>query len=116
MAMLKVNGAVIPAPAALKVTVFDVASDVSRNAAGNAVMDLRAVKRKLELSWAHMRGTDFAALLNEMNGFFEVDYPDPQSGGQRRMSCYCSERAAGILRMEEGNAVWTDIKMVWTER
>lgn len=116
MAMLKVNGAAVPAPTALKVTVFDVASDISRNAAGNAVMDLRAVKRKLQLSWAHMNGADFATMLNEMNGFFEVDYPDPQSGGSRKMNCYCSEREAGILRMDAGNAVWTDVKMEWTER
>ena len=116
MGMLMVNGAAVPAPTALTATVFDVASNVSRNAAGNAVMDLQAVKRKLELSWAHMDGAALATLLEAMNGFFEVDYPDPQSGEQRRMTCYCSERVAGILRMANGTPVWTDVKMSWTER
>lgn len=116
MGMLMVNGAAIDAPASLKATVFDVGAEVSRNAAGNAVMDICAEKRKLELHWTHMDGETLKTLLGVMKGFFEVDYPDPQSGGQRRMICYCSERTAGILRMAEGKPIWTDIKMVWTER
>jgi len=116
MAMLKVNGAAVPAPAALKVTVFDAGAEVSRNAAGNAVMDVRAEKRRLELSWAYMDGEALAGLLNAMHGFFEAEYPDPQTGAQRRMQCYCSDRAMGILRMADGKPVWTDLKMSWTER
>lgn len=116
MGMLMVNKMAISAPTGLKVTVFDVGAEVSRNAAGNAVMDICAEKRKLDLQWAHMDGAALSALLEAMNGFFEVDYPDPLSGGQRTMFCYCSERTVGILRMVDGEPVWTDVKMVWTER
>lgn len=116
MGMLKVNGVEIDAPTGLKATLFDVGAEVSRNAAGNAVMDVCAEKRKLELHWAHMDAAALAALLEAMNGFFEADYPDPQSGAVRRMICYCSERTAGVLRMVNGAPLWTDIKMVWTER
>jgi len=116
MAMLTVNGAAAPAPSAMKVTVLNVSSGASRNAAGNAVIDRSAMKRRLEISWAHLAGGELAALLQAMDGFFEVAYPDPESGGVRSMHCYCSDRSAEIMRMSGGQPVWTGVKMIWTER
>lgn len=115
MAMLKVNGRAIPAPAAMKVTLLG-GAEIGRNAAGNAVLDRMSEKRRLELNWAHMDADALSILLNEMQGFFEAEYPDPASGMQRSMSCYCSDRVAGILRMADDKPVWTDVKMSWTER
>lgn len=114
--MLKINGVAAPTPSALRMTIFDVSSSVNRNAAGNAVMDMGAVKRKMELNWAHMSAAELAALLKEMNGFFEVDYPEPETGEEKHMCCYCSDRTMGILRMMDGEPIWTDIKMTWTQR
>lgn len=116
MAMLRVNGAAMPAPSAMKVTVFDVSSGERRNAAGSAVMDRIAVKRRLELRWAHLRGEQLSALLQAMDGFFEVTYPDPQDGAIRSATCFCSERSADMLRMQEGEPLWIEVKMTWTER
>lgn len=116
MAMLTVNGSAIPAPSKLSVAVFDVSGGVSRSASGGAVIDRTAVKRRLEISWAHMAGDALSMLLGQMGGFFDVAYPDPQSGNMRTMQCYCSERIAGILRMGDAGPVWTDVKMTWTER
>lgn len=116
MAMLMVNGTAVPAPSGMQVAVFDVSSGEVRNAAGNAVIDRTAVKRRLELRWAHIGGDALAALLNEIGGLFEAVYPDPMTGQARAMQCYCSERIAGILRMGDAGPVWTDVKMTWTER
>ena len=63
MAMLKVNGAAAPAPAVMKVTVFDVTNGAGRNAAGRTVLDRVGVKRRLDLRWAHLRGAELTALL-----------------------------------------------------
>jgi len=114
--MLKLNGADFPAPSAMKVAVFDVSSGVNRNAAGGAVMDCIAVKRRLELKWAYLPGADMAKLLDGVNGFFRAEYPDPATGTMRAMDCYCSERVTGVLRMDGGTPVWTDVEMTWTER
>lgn len=116
MAMLTVNGSAIPAPSRMSVAVFDVSSGVSRTASGGAVIDRTAVKRRLELSWAHIDGNALSVLLGQLGGFFDVAYPDPQSGNMRSMQCYCSEKIAGILRMSDAGPVWTDVKMIWTER
>jgi len=115
MAMLTVNGAAVPAPSGMAVTVFDVSGGAVRSASGSAVMDRSAVKCRLELHWAHIPGEELAQLLGAIGGFFDVEYPDPQLG-RRTMCCYCSDRVAGVLRMQAGSPVWTDGKMSWTER
>lgn len=116
MAMLTVNGAAMPAPSTMKVTVFDVSSGEKRSAAGCAVMDRIAVKRRLELRWAHMTAAQLSALLQALDGYFEVTYPDPQDGAIRSATCYCSDRSAEMLRMEGREPLWIEVKMTWTER
>lgn len=117
MAMLGLNGVDIPAPSAMKVTVFDVSPVQERNAAGELVMDRLAQKRRLDLSWARLSGSDLAAILNAVGGgFFDVRYPDPATGLDAQICCCCGDRTTGILRMEGGIPVWTDVEMSWTER
>lgn len=118
MAMLKVNGADMPPPSAMKVTIFDVSSAVERNASGNAVVDRVAVKRRLDLKWAHLGADNLQLLLQAIggNGFFTASYPDPQTGSARTMECYCGDRATGVLRMVDGVPLWTNVEMTWTER
>lgn len=118
MAMLTVNGTAAPAPAAMKVTVFDVTNGAGRNAAGGAILDRVGVKRRLDLRWARLEGAELKALLQAVGGarFFTAAYPDPESGAQREMECSCGDRCAGVLRMEGGKPVWVDVEMCWTER
>jgi len=118
MAVLMVNGAAMPTPAAMKINIFDVSSTADRNASGNVVIDRVGTKRKLELRWAHLEPDQLQALLAAVNAqvFFTAEYPDPQTGGMRAMTCYCGDRAVGVLRMEGGRPVWTDVEMNWIER
>ena len=117
MAVLKINRAEAPAPASMKVALFDVGASGGRNAAGGAVMDRVAVKRRLELKWARLSGTALSNLLQAVgSGFFSASYPDPATGQERTMQCFCGERATGVLRMAGGEPVWVDVEMIWTER
>jgi len=118
MAMLKINGADMPAPSQMKVTIFDVSSAQERSAAGEIVMDRVAVKRRLDLSWASLRGSELAVILNAVTQepFFEASYPDPATGDMRSMNCLCGERTTGVLRMEGGAPLWTNVEMTWTEK
>lgn len=117
MSTIKVNGAAVPSPSELKVTVFDVSSGEARSASGGLVMDRIAVKRRLSLRWAHLTPAELGALLGQVGGgFFEAEYPDPRLMAQRTMVCRCGEAAAGVLRVDGGAPVWVDVRMEWTER
>jgi len=81
------------------------------------VIDHVAAKRRLELRWPCLAPDQLQILLNATCGaFFEAGYPDPIAGGMRTMTCYCGERAMGVLRMDGGRPLWTDIEMNWIER
>ena len=118
MPVLQVNHMTVPAPSALAVTIADVAQTAERSASGAAVIDRVAVKRSLELSWAHLAPAELASLLAAVgeHAFFEATYPDPQTGQARTMTCYAEERSAAVLRVEDGAPVWRDLKMRWIER
>ena len=118
MAVLFVNGQAVPSPSSMKVTVFDVSSTADRNASGNVVIDRVGIKRKLELSWAHLSGDELSRLLTAVGQdvFFAVEYPDPVTGGMNSIVCYAGDRSSGVLRMEGGVPVWTKIEMNWIER
>lgn len=118
MAVLTVNGVEMPSPSSMKVEIFDVGSFGERSASGRLVSDRIAVKRKLALKWACLTPEQLGRLLGAVGqaAFFEVGYPDPETGGAGSMVCACSERTAGVLMIRDDRPVWTDVEMEWIER
>lgn len=118
MTVLRINDQAAPTPSSMRVTVFDVSSTADRNALGNVVIDRVGVKRKIELSWAHLTARQLSTLLAAVgdNVFFTVQYPDPMEGGSKEIVCYAGDRSTGVLRMENGEPIWTNIEMNWIER
>ncbi len=118
MAILLVNGVGVASPSQMRVSVYDVSSAADRNANGDVVIDRVAVKRKLELEWAHLSAGQLSALLGAVGdgAFFQATYPDPVTGAARTMTCYAGERAAAVMRVENGQPVWKDLAMEWIER
>lgn len=116
--MLTVNGANLPAPSAMKVSIFNVGAQAGRTASGRAVVDRVGVKRKIELKWAHLGASDMQSLLAAIGSdtFFSAVYPDPATGAARTMQCYCEEKKTGILRMADGAPVWIDAELTLIER
>ena len=116
--MLTVNGASLPAPSAMKISIFNVGAQSARTASGLAVVDRIGVKRKIEMKWAHLSATDMQTLLTAVGAgaFMSATYPDPATGAARTMQCYCEERKTGMLRMKDGVPVWTDAELTLIER
>ena len=116
MAVLTVNGAAVKSPSELKVSVFEVGSGELRSASGALVKDVVAKKRRLSLRWAHLAPSELGALLRQVGGAqFSAVYPDPEDGLRTAQFC-CGEASAGVLRVDGGSPVWTDVQMEWIER
>lgn len=114
--MIKINGTAIPTPSEFKITIKDSAA-AERSASGMAIMDFSGSKRTLKLKWAHLYGEPLASLLQLVEGnFFAVEFPDPVTGGMATANFWCGGRTAGVLRVDEGIPVWTDIEMEWSEQ
>ena len=116
MAVLTVGGAAVKAPSELKVSVFEVGSGEMRSASGALVKDVVAQKRRLSLRWAHLTPVQLGSLLGAVSdAYFTAVYPDP-AGGMRTAQFGCGDVSTGVLRMEGGSPVWTDVAMEWIER
>ena len=72
----------------------------------------------IDVEWALISAEEAAALMKEVteNVFFTAAYPDPVSGGEREAVCRAVERSARVHRMDDGAAVWADVRMRWEER
>lgn len=117
MSVLTVNGAEIPTPSELQVSIFDVGSGDMRTMSGKLVSDIVAVKRRLSLRWAHLSPVELGALLGKISAaFFEVTYPDPMDAADRAITCRCGESTAGVLQIRAGQPVWVDVRMEFIER
>ena len=115
MAVLTVDGTILPSPSEMKVTVFEVGSSRTRTASGALVTDSMGVKRKLGLRWAYLTPAQMGQLLKSTHGFFEAEYPDPEAG-MRKMTCRSGDCTAGILRLRNGDPMWTNVSAEWVER
>ena len=116
MAMIRIGGAEMPSPSELKVEIFDVGVQDERTADGGLAVDRIAVKRRLNLAWAHMTPAQLGALLKLVaQPLFEVTYPDPETASSRMMQCTCTGRTAGVLLIRSGSPIWTDIRLTLLE-
>lgn len=115
--MLWVNGIKMPAPSKLDVGEYDVSASASRNAAGEMMIDRVTTKRKLEMEWPALMSSETSTLLSAITEiFFTVTYPDPATGANATMTCYCGDRTAPLALMRSGQPIWNGFKMNWIER
>ncbi|MGI6239180.1 MAG: hypothetical protein ACOYI5_06090 [Christensenellales bacterium] len=117
MAIVYIDGAAMPAPSGISVALEDIGDDAGRNALGEKVVDRIAVKRVIELEWAHLTSQQLAVLMTAAAGiFFAARYPDPATGEMRDMQCRAAERRARVHRADGLRPEWAEIYMKWEER
>ena len=78
----------------------------------NRVVGGANAKRKLEIEWPMMNGTDTSTVLQAVSGvFFWVKYPDPYTNAERTAQFYVGDREAPVYTVDSsGNVMWEGIK------
>ncbi|MCG7406786.1 hypothetical protein MH117_05090 [Paenibacillus sp. ACRRX] len=106
----------IPTPSDFQVGIQDI-SKAERNARGSMIIERIATKRKLEIGWRYLTDQQLKQLLNAVSPvFFQVDYPDPQTGGQRQGTFYAGDRTVGAMDYIDSKIRWKEIKFNVIER
>lgn len=113
---MTINGITIKTPTDLKVSVFRLTKS-ERTASGTMMMDIIAVKRRLDLSWAIISDTDLQTILNTLESrvFHTVIYPDPQGGDSKTITAYVGEINAQAWQ-KVGNRYWKDVSIALVEQ
>ena len=114
--MLKVNGTTIKTPKRMSVGIYDVSKSADRNAQGDILIDRVAVKRKVECEWGALTNAEMSALLSACTAvFFSVTFPDPQTGGDKTITCYVGDRTAPVYKYN-GTPLWEGLRMNFIEK
>jgi hypothetical protein len=116
MTLVSINGVELPTPSTYQVGIQDL-NKAQRNARGTMIIERIATKRKIELSWKHLKNDQLQQLLNLVkNTFFEVKYLDPQTGIENTGTFYSGDRKIGAMDYFDNNIRWKDIKFNIVER
>src|SRR5690606_41541117 len=79
--MIRINGIPItPNPSSVERGIFRI-SNAERTADGTMMLEIIAVKRRVEIGWTHIRDSDYKALLvviAQGGPGRQVRHPDPQ--------------------------------------
>lgn len=119
--MLKINSVTVKTPKKITVGISNIiknaTSDAERNALGDAMIDRVAVKRKLDCEWGLLTNAEISGILSALTGvFFSVTYPDPETGAEKTITCFVTDKAAPIYRESDGEAQWSSLKIIFNEQ
>lgn len=118
MTILKINGVEITAPQTCKIGIAD--QDLNSDTDANAELHRNrvAVKRKIVNEWGPLTWTEISKILTSIKDvFFDVTYPDPETGKYETKRMYVGDRTAPIvLIQEDGSIIWEGLTADFVEK
>ena len=113
--MITIGASTVRTPSDMRVSFLDV-QNVERNAAGLAVIDRIARKKRVSMSWNYISNSDLSTILTALAPvYFNITYPE--ASGAVTISCYVEMFEAGLQKYSGGAAVgWKDTKLEVIER
>ena len=118
----KANGTSVwlpdPKRGGLSISIQDLdASTTGRNQKGQLFRDRVAVKRKISYSAPPLSKAEMSSLLQAITDqFFTLEYPDPQTGGRKKITAYCGDRTAPMYSYINGKYMWEGLTVDFIER
>lgn len=118
MSILQINGADIPAPKTCKIGISDQDLNSDTDSNGNLHRNRIAIKRKISNEWGPLTWSEISNILTSIKGvFFNVTYPDPQTGKYETKKMYVGDRTAPIATMQEnGSIMWEGLTADFVEK
>lgn len=118
MAILMIGGSEMPPPKSIDIQYTRVGK-TETNAAGNTVMDLLAIKRKITLVWARLTPEQAQDVVGAVNAgpFCDVTVIEPETGETETGEYRTTKEALSSMRYESDAPVgYRDIEVELTER
>jgi len=116
MTDLYINDRQMPPPDAYHVG-FETLGSFERNANGNLVGDLVAVKTTLTVGWKMLDDASCKQILGSAKPFFvSVDYYDPDAGERIRKTMFARPGGGKVALDAGGGLWWRDVGCVFVER
>lgn len=115
--IIKVNGTQIKSPSTFKVGIFRL-SKSGRLASGLMTMEIIAQKRRLDLTWEVISGSNLNAIIDILDSatFYSVEFPDPKINNfQNTLTMYVGDLNQELVK-SVGDRVWKDVTISLIEQ
>ena len=115
---MRINGQTIRTPTELKLGIYRL-SKADRTSDGTMVMEIVAIKRRLDLKWTIISESDLRSILDNLESrtFHTVEYPDPQgTGGTATMTAYTGDINQSAWRRVGDTRYWRDVTLALIEQ
>lgn len=111
-----INGVTIKTPTELKVGVFRITKS-ERLASGKMVMEVIAIKRRLDMRWEIITDVELQKIMNTLESrvFHTVTYPDPQKGENATITAYAGDINYDVWQ-KVGNRYWQNVSISLIEQ
>lgn len=111
-----INGINIQTPTDLKVGVFRITKS-ERAASGRMIMEIIAIKRRLDMRWELITDIELQKILNTLESrvFHTVVYPDPQKGENATITAYAGDINTDIWQ-KVGSRYWQNVSISLVEQ
>lgn len=115
--IIKIDGVQIKSPTKLKHGKFRL-SKSGRLSSGLMTMDIIAIKRRIDLTYAAISGREMQVILDlvDANVFYTIEFPDPKDPfKQSTMIAYIGDINLDYLRSGY-DRIWKDVTFPFIER
>lgn len=114
---MRINGHIIKTPTELKVGVFRI-SKAERLANGDMSLDIIAVKRRLDCTWAVISAIELQQIMDILDSgtFYTVEYIDPKNGEAGTITAYVGDINQSAWYRKDGIRFWKDVSLALIER
>lgn len=112
-----IDGVAIKNPSNIDVGIFRL-SKSGRLSSGKMTMEIIAQKRRIDLTWAAIRGTDLNQILDvlDANIFYNVQYVDPKDPDKlSTMIAYVGD-INQTLHRTDGSRIWKNVTLPLIEQ
>lgn len=118
MALLEINGAVIPAPSKCSIGIADQDIDSDTDANAELHRNRVAVKRQIQNEWGPLSWSEISTILTSIQDvFFNVKYPDPQTGKFETKRMYVGNRTSPVAVLnDDGSITWQGLTADFIEK
>ncbi|MCL2376298.1 MAG: hypothetical protein FWC76_02765 [Defluviitaleaceae bacterium] len=116
MTGINIDGGRLPSPDTFSIG-YETIGSFERNANGNLVGDLVAVKVAISASWRMLDNASFKRILGGTKPFFaNVEYYDPERGARVTKLMHTRPGGGKVALDAAGQIWWKDVACVFVER
>lgn len=112
-----INGVKVKTPTNLEPGIFRI-SEGDRTASGRMVLEVIAIKRRLDIQYALIEDTELKQILDlfESSSFCDITYPDPQKGEDCTLRFYTGDIKTPVGQKIKGTRYYQNVTFAVIEQ